>query len=103
VDLPEGADASVRLAAIRDAAASLGWQVEAQRGDGGAVRCCYASVAEKLWVFPPVGADGVEAALEFSHGEADEPLDSMGEDLRPSRVRTKSCCSWADGALGRRR
>jgi hypothetical protein len=97
VDLADGEDAAVRLGRIRDWATGLGWQAAKQGGSEGPVRCCYASVAEKLWVFPPVDDAGVDVAIEFSYGEAEEATAEMGADLRPARPTVEPsggcCCS----------
>ncbi len=69
---------------VERAASDAGWATEAQGDDQNTVRCCFASVLRKVWVFPPAGPD-VDAALEFGFGELERDAAMMGDDLRPAR------------------
>jgi hypothetical protein len=65
---------------VPDTARSSGWEYRFQ---GGPVYGCHAEVAEKHWVYPPMGPHDWRRPTEFPLGPLTLHDDYMGCDLRP--------------------
>lgn len=79
----------------RTTAAAMGWRTVVQGGPGRTVRCCFAEVAGKVWLYPAGDQHVPRFAVELACGEINRDCPDMGDDLRPEWPGTADqagCC-----------
>jgi hypothetical protein len=81
--------------AVPEKAATLGWPLASQGGEGKPVFCCHVTVSRKHWVYP-----SARVPVELAFGPLAVNLDKSGCDLRPSDPRLGLAAAPACGAKG---